>query len=313
MLKPGEAGHRAVRVDFDSVLTAADVDRALDVLLGDAGDREVGGGSARSSCGVLHVVATWRDPAGMHRVLRIERRTPKSDHDSFLLNAARARAEGIVTTGAILRAEPGIRWSLAGPGRSAIALEEWRHRRWRETRPPGAVSPWLAVLSSGLDLDLDHPGLREGVSPLLVTGIAGERHLGEAARARGIEVASSGEPGLVAALDALRRRGATRITVEAGPSTARALYRDPRLRELEELWLSTFLGTPPEEVVGSPLVSEEDLRAWLEPCSPPRVAEEPSGGWQFQRFVRTARGAGRSAGDVPSGSLPPPVSSRDEP
>jgi riboflavin biosynthesis pyrimidine reductase len=274
-------------VDFESLRDSQAVEDAIGRLLGRGpGSRSPSSSLSSSSIltpssflspGVVHVVAVWRDRRGALRVLRIGDRTPRSAHDRFLLSLARARAEGIVTTGAILRAEPDVRWTLDGPGGARRALGEWRRSRWPEAR-----EPWLAILTSGRDLDLDHPGLREGVRPLVVTGAGAAARLSAGAAERGIAVVAVAEPGGRAALAALRARAAARITVEVGPTAARSLYLEPLA--VDELWLAAYLGVPPEEVVGEELLAADRLAALLEPCAPAFEVEEASGRWRFERL-----------------------------
>ena len=56
------------------------------------------------AAGVLHVAAVWAERPDRLTVLEITAQTPKSDDDAFALSLARARADAVLTTGAILRA-----------------------------------------------------------------------------------------------------------------------------------------------------------------------------------------------------------------
>ena len=89
------------------------------------------------------------------------------------------------------------------------------------------------------------------------------------------------------ALDHLRRLGARRITIEAGPSTARELYDDAA--RVDELWLATYAGKgPPPAAIGEPFVPDERLAAVLPEASTPCQRDEPSGPWRFERRWRAA-------------------------
>ena len=71
------------------------------------------------------MAAVGRDPDGEMVVLEINQSTPRSAHDRFALDLARARADVIVTTGAILRAEPRLAYELASD-RAEAAVRELR-------------------------------------------------------------------------------------------------------------------------------------------------------------------------------------------
>ena len=79
--------------------------------------------------GVVHVTALWAPPEGERRTLLIGEHSPKSDHDFFSLNLARARADAILVTGKILREEPTLRYDLQGAGELPAALAAWRRER----------------------------------------------------------------------------------------------------------------------------------------------------------------------------------------
>ena len=257
----------------EDVRTPADVTALGRELLGDD--------PARAGR-VLHVAAVCRDAAGAARVLRIGARTPKSRHDSFLLSLARARAEAIVTTGRTLREEPALTHGLRGPPELRAALAAWR----RERLVLG-LDPWLLVLSSGRDLDPAHPAFHAALRPLLFVPSAAAAGLRERFAETDVRVASVPQPSARLALDHLRRLGAKRITLEAGPSTTRELYDEPP--RVDELWLATYAGAPPPaEVSGEPLADDARLAAVLPGESAPSVREEPSGPWRFERRWRPA-------------------------
>ncbi len=230
--------------------------------------------------GVLHVVATWLDrgPQGdTRRVIRITPSSPKSETDAFLLNLARARADVILTTGKILRDEPELEYSL--PERWRDAMGRWRAEQMGREEPPT-----LAVLTSGRDLDPEHPALHGWADPVVLTSdnaaCAVRSRLGSAVRVIGLK-----SPGPRSAIDWARSRGATTITIEAGPRTARALYAAPLA--VDELWLSEYLETNlPPALRGEPLFEGVEVDSHLRPAGGPTLLSQASGRWRFQRFVR---------------------------
>jgi len=258
----------------EDVRTPADVAELGRELLGDD--------PARAGR-VLHVASVWRDAGGAARVLRIGPKTPKSRHDTFLLSLARARAEAIVSTGRILREEPALTHGLRGPPELRAALAAWRRERLVLVH-----DPWLLVLSSGRELDPMHPAFHASVRPLVFVPSAAAAGLRERFADTDVRVVSVPAPNVRFALDHLRRLGARRITIEAGPSTARELYEEPA--RVDELWLATFAGAPPPaEAIGEPFVPDAQLAAVLPHASTPCVREEPSGMWSFARRWRSGR------------------------
>ena len=245
--------------------------------------RELLGDDPARASRVLHVAAVWRDASGSARVLRIGPRTPRSEHDRFLLALARARAEAIVTTGRILREEPSLTHGLLGPPDLRAALAAWRRERLVL-----APRPHLLVLSSGRDLDPAHPAFHGPTRPLLFVPAQVAAELRERFASSEVRVASVPKPSVRLALEHLRRLGAKRITLEAGPTTARELYDEPA--GVDELWLSTYCGErPPESVIGEPLVPDALLAAALPNGSEPSSRAEPSGRWRFERRWRSSR------------------------
>jgi riboflavin biosynthesis pyrimidine reductase len=226
---------------------------------------------------VLHVASVWRDASGVSRVLRIGPRTPKSGHDRFLLALARARAEAIVTTGRILREEPALTHGPLGPPPLRAALAAWRRERLVLASPP-----WLLVLSSGRGLDPAHPAFHGPTRPLLFVPAEAAAELRERFSATEVRVASVPKPSVRLALEHLRRLGAKRVTLEAGPTTARELYPEPPL--VDELWLATYAGkTPPAAVVGEAFVEDARMAAALPHASASSTRQELSGPWRFER------------------------------
>lgn len=258
----------------EDVRTTADVTALARELLGDDPAR---------GRGVLHVASVFRGEDGVARVLRIGSGAPKSRHDAFLLALARARAEAIVTTGRILRDEPGVTHALFGAPSLVAALAAWRRERLVL-----ALDPWLLVLSSGRSLDPAHPAFHAALRPLLFVPAAAATGLRERFAETDVRVASVPEPSLRAGLEHLRRLGARRISVEAGPTSARELYEAPFA--VDELWLATYAGPPPPAAaLGEPFVDDARLEAALPEASQPVEREETSGRWRFSRRTRSRR------------------------
>jgi riboflavin biosynthesis pyrimidine reductase len=228
--------------------------------------------------GVLHVAAVWAGPGGRLFNMRIGERTPASRTDAFALAVARARAEAILTTGRILREEPGLRFD---------AHADAGLRAWRRTRLGLDAPPIVVVLTREASFDMRHPAL-VGQTTWIVTGhavaAAGARRTGAADRPR-LAWVGRDAPGLLDALSLLRERGLSRVLVEAGPSTSGALYETPG--RVDELLLSICRAPLlPEGVRGASFPSAEALRAagLVEVARAERTEE--SGPWVFTRWRR---------------------------
>ena len=122
----------------------------------------------------------------------------------------------------------------------------------------------------------------------------------------GVEVVGRDQGGLRAALDYLRdERGARRITLEAGPSTAVTAYQEPC--RIDELLLSIF--DAPALAPGF-AAGELPSRARLErTLGPPRAScsvVEPSGRWTFEHYrcAMVRDGAASGAAGSPPDRLP---------
>lgn len=175
--------------------------------------------------GVSHVTATWANPEGELWVMAITEHTPKSEHDFFMLNLARARADAIVVTGKVLREEPTLRYTLQGAGASPEALAQWRVECAKRTEPP-----MLIVLTSGRGLDPKHPALSgEWARPVIFTSKSAVLPHVDA------EIVRVDQPGARAAVTWAKKRADT-ISIEAGPSTALSLYDDM----VDELLLGVY-------------------------------------------------------------------------
>ncbi|GAB4567804.1 MAG: hypothetical protein Tsb0020_20620 [Haliangiales bacterium] len=263
--------------------TADDVDAKLARLYGP------GVAEAR---GIIHITAVWADPAhsddpsARYRTIAINDAAPTSDCDFFALQAARARADAIVTTGRNLRQEPELSHAFQGP--MAAALADWRHKRLGKRHPAR-----LLVLTSGRDVPLDHRALRAAGPATIYTAtkaidaIDALRAKQRASDAAEFELVGAAAPSIHRAIDYLRAaHGCQTIVVEAGPSTARALYSaDPV--QVDELLLSVFHGpTLAERARAGAFLSEAALRARLPHRSPGAQVVEHGAPWCFWRYTR---------------------------
>jgi riboflavin biosynthesis pyrimidine reductase len=233
-------------------------------------------GELPGEVGVLHVAAVWQRPDGERRVLRIREAMPRCDTDAFALSLARARADAIVTTGRILRLEPALTHELLGPPQLQADLREWRRLRLGRSEPAQS-----AVLTSGRELDLDHPVLRAAARPLVLTGRSAAAQLASAAARRGIGLVALEPLDLRTGLAALRARGGRCISIEAGPETALPLYDAPLA--VDELMLSVYEAAElPAEVVGPAFLGAARLAELL-----PRASRaQRVGPWSFERRTR---------------------------
>ncbi len=251
--------------------TAEDVQEAAESLLG----------SQVAKTGIVHTTAVWDGGAGQLFTLEINSETPPCHHDFFLLNLCRARADAIVTTGQILRRETELSHALQGPAEVPGALRAWRERCLGKATPPVSL-----VLTSGRDLDFEHPLFSGWTRPLVYTSLEGHWTLESQAMSHGVEVAGVEQPSPAGAVELLRREfGAATILIEAGPSTSRELY-EPRL-EIDELLLSTFGGQRlPESVRGKPFFDTTRLREIFPHRTPAVEIAAESGPWTIRRYSR---------------------------
>lgn len=220
--------------------------------------------------GVRHVAAVASE-GDLHRVLRIGPHAPKSELDLFVLNLARAWAEAIVVTGAVLRAEPELRYELEGPGDAARGLVEWRREAMGIEQ-----APELVVLTRGDDLPLDHPALHGWARPLVYTTRESAQRLAEA----GVRVVGAEAPSVRGAIAHLSAEGAHTIAIEAGPTATGGLYDAPS--PVDELWLSVYEGPLDARARGGLLPSAGELDA----AGFTRASVARAGPWRFERWVR---------------------------
>lgn len=262
----------------------------------------------RRETGVVHVTAIG-EPS--RAALAIGPEAPRSATDRFVLGFARARADVIVTTGAILRAEPRLVHRTAeDPGEAAA----WA--RWRAEVLARPAAPVLLVLSASGALDLAHPALCAAPRTIVWTTAAGRERLGPVDAAR-VEIVVPSRPtaadrsprrgadgdaegaaqaALEAALRGLRAGAAAgapgTIVVEAGPRATAGLYASPESAgAVDELLLGIYAGGAFDAVAGPRMPPTERLADCFGagPRSS-RWVEEPSGPWRFERYRRERGG-----------------------
>jgi riboflavin biosynthesis pyrimidine reductase len=228
----------------------------------------------------VHLAALTSD---LHTI-RIRPTTPKSAADFFLLQLGRARCAGVLTTGAILRAETTLQHGLVGPEAAALAA-------YRAEEGLGLLR--VLVLTRGSHLPPRHPVWAAAPQPVVLTASDAV----DALRARlpeRVEVGGSPAPSLP---EALERLGRGSVVLEAGPRTLAPLYAagDPP----EELILSQYLGPLDPTLRGPAPFAAADLERHFTLRGQTEV-EEPSGPWRFSLRVR--RGSSRGWRSPPSGS-----------
>lgn len=283
----------------------AAIERELVALYGDGIDW-------RRADGVLHVAAIAADPRA---ALAVGPGTIGCSTDRFILGFARARADAIVTTSAILRAEPELVHRTAD---DPVEAEGWR--AFRRDVLGRSTEPELVVLAHRGELPRDHPALHAASRVVVVTSAPGRARLAEAGCAFEVVVLpdSAGRASATArtvreepvdpACRALSRamawlreeRGAGTIVLEAGPRSTFGLYAADAPVRVDELLLSIFEGDGATFVPGPSLPPRAALiRSFgaglgaedAAPTSPLRSARrrnESSGPWCFERYRRPA-------------------------
>lgn len=230
--------------------------------------------------GVVHVVSAARGEDGRFHVINIGPRAPKSETDFFVLQLSRARADAVLSSAQILRAEPELRLAFTGELR-----ESFDELRWRALGKNALV---CAVLTRTGDLPRAHPWFSEPLERLVFTGEERAKALQEELGTRA-EVVGLQEPSARTAIAALRARGLSAISVEAGPTAVAALYRDEP--SVDELWLSRVeVPDLPSDVLGGALPPDAQLFAGLT-CASSVLRDELSGPWRFERWVRPPQAA----------------------
>lgn len=227
--------------------------------------------------GMIHSAAIWEGPHGP-RSLRIGEHAPASAVDYFLLHAARARANAMVTTGRILREEPSLRYDLGASSPFGEALQAYR----RESVGI-AERARVIVLSTGIDVPFAHPAFHGWAEPVLFVPDEAPRSVDDLARFHGITLRRFPHLSLDIALDALRRDGARTTLVEAGTSTTRALYDDRR--GFDELILTRFLDAGIDaRAIGGAFPDRATLEQIHGAPASETAYTEPSGAWSVSRY-----------------------------
>jgi riboflavin biosynthesis pyrimidine reductase len=223
---------------------SASVDRAARALFGSRLDTRPG---------VSQSFAAWRETQDAPlTAININEHAPKSELDWLALHISRARADGIVITGKILRDEPELTYDLRADPRWGDALLQWRERRWGLLEPP-----WLLVLTASGEIDFSHPVFHGWCRPMVFTN---DRTATRKLAAAPCSVVSDASPDIRSAIQHLQiDRQCECISVEAGPSTSRDLYERPML--VKELLLSVYLEPTLDECAkGEPLVTLAEVR-----------------------------------------------------
>jgi riboflavin biosynthesis pyrimidine reductase len=261
--------HPRVAASFVELTDAASVDRAAGALFGSPLDTRPP---------VSHSIAVWRaDEDAPLATIRINEHSPKSELDFLALHIARARADGIIITGKILRDEPSLTYDLRADSRWKEALVSWRERRWGLCDPP-----WVLILTRSGDLDFRHPIFHGWARPLIFTSD------GTAARklaAAPCPVVSDGAPDIRRAIQHLQvTRECECVSIEAGPSTVRALYERPMA--VKELLLSVYLEPSLDERArGEPLITLSEVRGMFR-TETSATHRDRGEHWSFHRLCR---------------------------
>ncbi|MBW2274989.1 MAG: dihydrofolate reductase family protein [Deltaproteobacteria bacterium] len=240
----------------------------------------------RGEAGLLHVAVVWRSPERDLINIAMNDAKPASPTDDFVLGVARARADAIITTGANLRLERNLTHAYHPDTQTADALACWRREVLGKDEAPLSV-----VLTRDTAIDLEHRLFQHAQRSLVFTGEGATSVLRDRSRAEGLVLVGDAAPDLAGLFYHLRRReGCATLSVEAGPSTARALYgaEGPRV---DELMLSLCLepDLAPRARAG-PFVEVESIEALLGPAASRCEVEEPSGRWSFRRYRRGSPG-----------------------
>jgi riboflavin biosynthesis pyrimidine reductase len=251
----------------DESRAVADVERRARTLYGVAAGREVSG--------VIHVLSAVETGGRLH-VIKIGPKAPKSSTDFFVLNFWRAHADAILTTAAIARAEPGLSHALQGP--QANELATYRRVRLQKLDPP-----LCAILTRSGDVPAAHPMWNDKVDYRVLTSPERSAEL-QASLGGRATVVGIADLGARQAVEWLRAQGARRILIEAGPSTANALY--DATPGVDHLLVSRYEGIFDPDAVGGALPETSRLFAGRSRVACSERTEE-SGPWRFERWDST--------------------------
>ncbi|KPK17220.1 MAG: hypothetical protein AMJ62_01785 [Myxococcales bacterium SG8_38] len=240
--------------------------------------RALFGSSLDSRPSVSHSIAVWRaEENAPLTTIRINEYSPKSDLDFLSLHIGRARADAIIITGKILRDEPTLSYDLHADPRWGDALVSWRERRWGLFEPP-----WLLILTESGDLDFGHPVFRSWARPLIFTT---DRTATRKLAAAPCPVVSDEAPDIQRAIQHLQiTRECECVSIEAGPSTIRSLYKRPM--RVKELLLSVYLESSLDDRArGEPLIELSEVRAMFR-RETSATHREGTQHWSFHRLRR---------------------------
>jgi len=178
-------------------------------------------GVSQVSAGVVTGGRYWMTRVG-------EPGAPKSAIDRVVLELARTRADAVLLTGRILRAEPSLSYAPLTESFAALRTELGR------SNPPR-----LFILTRSFDLPPAHPVFRElGTTVTLLS--ANENASENIARLPpGIRRIKLDTPTVAAAIATIKSEGCRTISVEAGPNAVRELYAEDS--PLDELLFARFL------------------------------------------------------------------------
>lgn len=229
---------------------------------------------------LLQPLALWSDPKGGLFLIAINESAPASETDRFALELSRARADVIVTSGSILRAEPNLSHDVTENTAFHESLAAWRREALGKAEPPTSL-----VLTTRDDIDLRHPLFAAKRPAVIYTSSNAAESLNTRSAERGIPVVGDPSPSLRKAIAWLRKnRGAETVSLEVGAALSRPLYEtQPPL--VDEVMLSVFLEPQlPEGAKGPRFVDLERLKERLPRASREAIRNEASGKWSFRRL-----------------------------
>ena len=224
-------------------------------------------------------IATWHEPNSEDLItIAINEYGPQSSLDFFSLHLGRARTDAIVITGKILRDEPFLHYGLKNKPQWKQALTQWREVRWGLYE-----NPWLLILTSGRDIDFNHPIFSSPVRPLFYTSEQGaSRYLSDCP----YPVITDSQPDIRSAIEHLHQeQQCSCVSIEAGPSTSRQLYTTPIM--VDEVLLSIYQGPVLNPLARSKtFFSMNQLKQGYTVISRVSMQDE-SGPWTFCRLQRS--------------------------
>ena len=237
--------------------------------------------------GTVHVVHVARGPNGVLHALRVgSLNAPHSPTDFFVLNVCRARADVLLTSAENLRREPTLQHQLQGPWAEALG-------RYRSHTLGKAGPPVCAILTRSGELPEQHPFWGDGTSKLLLCPSEKQHELAlrfQSPLARpGARFDQRAQVIGLPALDArsacsfLHAHGYPLVSVEAGPSTARALYDAPA--QVDELLLTHWQDAPVSAELAGPLPPDGALFQGLSLCGS-STRGEAGQRFRFERWRR---------------------------